>query len=91
VSTISCAGCRYFTNRPAELESLLPGLNTLGSAFGSVRDGDGLCQLHHRYLRATSRCPEHRPLTMGAVAAAQPAAAVVATAPHRPGQRRCVA
>jgi hypothetical protein len=60
-SAVSCAGCRYFLNKPEELEALLPGLNTLGSAFGSVRDSDGLCERHQRYLRATCRCPEHQP------------------------------
>jgi hypothetical protein len=62
-ATASCAGCRYFTNEPAELEALLPGLSALGSAFGSVRDNDGLCERHQRYLRATCHCPEHRPVS----------------------------
>jgi len=67
-ATVSCAGCRYFMDRSAELESLLPGLNTLGSAYGSVRDNDGLCQRHQRYLRATCRCPEHQAAAPGSVA-----------------------
>jgi hypothetical protein len=67
-ATASCAGCRYFTNKPAELESLLPGLNALGSAYGSVRDSDGLCERHQRYLRASCRCPDHRPTAPNSVA-----------------------
>jgi hypothetical protein len=59
----SCANCRQFIDEPAELESLLPGMNTLGSAFGSVRDGDGLCARHQRYLRASCRCAQHEPAT----------------------------
>jgi hypothetical protein len=59
----SCASCRHFIDGPAELESLLPGMNTLGSAFGSVRDSDGLCERHQRYLRASCRCALHEPAT----------------------------
>jgi hypothetical protein len=57
----SCASCRHFVDEPAKLESLLPGMNALGSAFGSVRDRDGLCAQHQRYLRATCRCALHEP------------------------------
>jgi hypothetical protein len=70
----SCAGCHHFVNRPAELESLLPGMNTLGSAYGAVRDGDGLCQHHQRYLRATCLCAQHQPVTPPAPPGPQPAA-----------------
>lgn len=69
----SCAGCHHFVNRPAALESLLPGMNTLGSAYGSVRDSDGLCQHHQRYLRASCLCPQHQPVATRPTAAARPA------------------
>ena len=55
----SCADCRHFRNGPAQLEALLPGLRSLGSAYGSVRGSDGVCELHQRYLRASSRCDAH--------------------------------
>ena len=70
----SCAGCHHFVTGPAELESLLPGMNTLGSAYGSVRDSDGLCQHHQRYLRATCLCPQYQPLTPRAPTGPQRAA-----------------
>jgi hypothetical protein len=70
-TTANCADCRYFINSPAALESLLPGMNTLGSAFGSVRDSDGLCERHQRYLRATCRCSEHERRTSRSPAATQ--------------------
>ena len=55
----TCADCRHFRNAPAQLEALLPGLRSLGSAYGSVRDSDGVCELHQRYLRSGSRCAAH--------------------------------
>lgn len=57
----SCAKCRHFRNDPAQIEAGLPGLRSLGSAYGSVRGTDGLCERHQRYLRASSYCPAHEP------------------------------
>jgi hypothetical protein len=57
--TGTCADCRHFRNAPVQIEALLPGLRSLGSAFGSVRDSDGICAWHQRYLRASSRCAAH--------------------------------
>ena len=54
-----CATCRHFGDGPSELEAALPGLRSLGSAFGSPRGADGVCRLHELYLAATSRCPQH--------------------------------
>ena len=51
-----CQTCRHFAGSGDEIERRLPGLRTLGSAYGSVRAADGLCQLHDRYLAAASRC-----------------------------------
>jgi hypothetical protein len=48
-------------------------MNTLGSAYGSVRDSDGLCQHHQRYLRASCLCPQHQPVATRPTAAARPA------------------
>jgi hypothetical protein len=58
----SCASCRYFHNAAAEVESLLPAIRALGSAHGSVRDEDGVCERHQRYLRAGCCCPQHQPV-----------------------------
>jgi hypothetical protein len=51
-----CAACTYFCSDPQELESRIAGLRSLGSGFASVRSGDGLCEKHGRYLRASARC-----------------------------------
>jgi hypothetical protein len=46
-------------------------MNALGSAFGSVRDTDGLCERHQRYLRATCHCPEHQHAPCGSILGTQ--------------------
>jgi len=56
-----CADCRYFLSTPAQLEARLPGLQSLGSAYGAVRGDDGLCERHERYLRSSSGCLQHQP------------------------------
>jgi len=54
-----CGNCRHFSNDPVQLERALPGLGALGSAHGAVRDQDGICGKHERYLRASSVCAGH--------------------------------
>jgi len=54
-----CANCRYFDNAPVTLELLIPGLRSLSSGFAAVRDRDGLCCLHDRYLPASARCCDY--------------------------------
>jgi len=49
-----CAACRFFTGAPAALERALPGLNSLSSAYGSVRANTGLCQRHDVFVTARS-------------------------------------
>ena len=55
----ACANCRYFSGAPREVEALLPGMRTLGSAYGSVRATEGVCVLHNRYVDPSSRCDSH--------------------------------
>jgi hypothetical protein len=55
----SCGNCRHFSNEPLQIERGLPGLGSLGSAHGAVRDQDGICAKHERYLRASSVCAAH--------------------------------
>jgi hypothetical protein len=59
MSERACGNCRYFSGAPREVEALLPGMRTLGSAYGSVRATDGICRLHDRYLDPSSRCDSH--------------------------------
>jgi hypothetical protein len=54
-----CANCRHFRGAPREIEAQLKGMRTLGSAYGSVRATDGICDLHDRYLGPSSTCPSH--------------------------------
>jgi len=55
-ATIACAACGHFSNHPAALESELPALRTLSSAYAAVRSSDGLCAVHQRYVAASSAC-----------------------------------
>lgn len=65
----ACANCRQFRASALEIESRLPGLRTLSSAFASVRSEDGLCGRHDRYVAAASICAAYE----GGVRLAQPA------------------
>jgi hypothetical protein len=55
----TCIGCRFFLHEPRVLERALPGLASLSSAYASVRDNDGLCAVHDRYVAASSSCVSH--------------------------------
>jgi hypothetical protein len=55
----SCGSCRYFCESPHEIESQMPGIRSLGSAWASVRASDGICRRHDRYLGATSHCDDY--------------------------------
>jgi hypothetical protein len=52
-----CAGCAHFKDQPQALEAALPGLASLSSGYAAVRDADGLCAVHDRYVSARSHCP----------------------------------
>ena len=56
----SCGSCRYFCQAPHEIESQMPGMRSLGSAYASVRASDGLCRRHDRYLTACSHCADYQ-------------------------------
>ncbi|SPJ15225.1 hypothetical protein SBBP2_1510001 [Burkholderiales bacterium] len=55
--TRSCGGCRHFLVAAKALESAVPGLKILSSAFGSVRADTGLCQLRDFFCVPDHRCP----------------------------------
>jgi hypothetical protein len=57
---MSCLSCVHFDNSPQSVEASLPWLKTLSSGFASVRDQDGLCALHERYVSARASCPAFR-------------------------------
>jgi hypothetical protein len=58
MSAPTCRDCSHFRNHPAFLEAAFAGLSSLGSAYGSVRDEDGLCLRHERYLSARCGCAD---------------------------------
>jgi hypothetical protein len=64
-----CAACRFFCADPQELESRIAGLRSFGSGFSSVRAGDGLCEMHGRYLPATAHCASFEPRQVFAASA----------------------
>jgi hypothetical protein len=51
-----CRNCVFFDGDPQSMEVRIAGLRTLGSGFASVRDQDGLCEKHERYISATATC-----------------------------------
>jgi hypothetical protein len=52
----TCRFCAHFHNDPRYLEAAFPGLNSLGSAYGSTRAEDGICELRGIYLSAEQGC-----------------------------------
>jgi hypothetical protein len=70
---LSCAGCRHFNGRPEDIESALPGLSSLSSAYAAVRAEDGICAAHDRYVAATSICDRYLAASVGAFTALRPA------------------
>ena len=52
----SCGQCRYFEDRPRELERLLVGLTILSSAWGDTRGDQGLCRRHLQLLTPKLSC-----------------------------------
>lgn len=53
---LRCGNCPHYLAEAAALESALPGLNILSSAFGSVRDETGLCRRFEIFVVPTTGC-----------------------------------
>ncbi len=53
-----CASCAHFCSDPSAIERAVPGLLSFGSGYAAVRDGDGLCARHGRYLASGSVCAD---------------------------------
>jgi len=54
----TCEHCLHFRNEAAFLEDQIAGLATMSSGYAAVRDQDGLCARHGRYLTCRSSCAE---------------------------------
>lgn len=52
----NCGRCVHFQNAPAFIEASFPGMAALCSGAASVRDHDGLCDRHGRYLSFRDTC-----------------------------------
>ena len=55
-SAAPCFDCRHFVNDPKRIESAIPGLNCLSSAYASVRGEAGLCTRQDRFIAPGGQC-----------------------------------
>ena len=58
-----CANCAEFLDDPKQLESELPGITILSSAYGDTRGDQGLCCRHQRLVTPNLTCAAFRPAT----------------------------
>ncbi len=61
----SCSDCRYFSDDPAEIEDAFPGLNSLSSAYASVRSNAGVCSRHGLFISPRKQCADFEHSTAG--------------------------
>ncbi|MGI4812436.1 MAG: hypothetical protein ACRYGG_03730 [Janthinobacterium lividum] len=54
--TAACGQCRHLNRERRAVESALPGMIALGSAFGASLADSLLCQRHDCLVRPTDRC-----------------------------------
>jgi hypothetical protein len=57
-----CRDCAHRDTDRAGLESLIPGLSSLGSAFGASVGDSRLCRFHDRLVSPDDQCSEFAPL-----------------------------
>ncbi len=57
----ACRACIHFDNDPRRIEKEFPGLTALGSAYGSTRAEDGICDLRGLFLSADGWCKHFSP------------------------------
>jgi len=53
----SCWQCEHFVTDPKELETIIPGLNIVSSAYGSVRADTAYCTFKDIFLTDAPACP----------------------------------
>jgi len=61
-AALTCRQCTHFVAEPEQLEALIPGLNIVSSAYGSVRADTAYCRFKDMFLLATIACPGFEPL-----------------------------
>jgi hypothetical protein len=53
-----CQHCIHFQGDPALIEATYTGLTSMSSGYASIRDKDGFCTYHERYLSGRDSCPD---------------------------------
>lgn len=56
-----CERCRHFMDDPEQMEAELPGIQILGSMYGSVRGDSGFCRIHDRFASSGDHCDRYEP------------------------------
>ncbi|CAM2138799.1 conserved protein of unknown function [Pararobbsia alpina] len=56
-----CRDCVHRASDRAGLESLIPGLSSLGSAFGASVGESRLCRIHDRLVSPDDHCGQFTP------------------------------
>jgi hypothetical protein len=56
-----CIDCRFFQNSPVMIETAFPGLNSLSSAYSSVRAESGICDRHELFISSRYSCTFFEP------------------------------
>lgn len=56
-SSATCRQCAHFVAAPRDLEALIPGLNIVSSAYGSVAGATAYCRAKDVFLTAMPACP----------------------------------
>jgi hypothetical protein len=58
-----CLACGFFQNNPVVLETVFPGLNSLSSAYASVRAESGICNRLDLFVSSRYGCAYFEPNT----------------------------
>ena len=58
VTTAACRNCMFFNGEPASIEAAFPGLNSLSSAYSSVRADAGICNRHGLFVSPSKGCKD---------------------------------
>ena len=63
----SCRQCEHFVTDPKELETIVPGLNIVSSAYGSVRADTAYCKSRDIFLTPILACHAFKSLPLTAI------------------------
>ena len=66
VTIATCRNCRFFNGEPASIEAAFPGLNSLSSAYSSVRADAGICNRHGLFVSPSKGCEDFEDRDAGA-------------------------